>query len=620
MLTLLNLVFAHVGGFHDWPQNRESKEDIALWVYENEWFISPEREIAYDGIRFGVFVENIADHEISLEVRWIDEHEKGEWTPLQEAFEQSKLSLWVQDFKEAHSAVQFRSKDPSYIQYLEWDLLFPVEEESKPASKPFLPPPPSNTALSQNLIDLGVVSRTQWGAQNTSCTSPENEWYRMAIHHVASQQTYNGSVEARLQALQAWAMSSGGFCDVPYQYLVGYDGTLWEGRPSTLYSGATGGGNNNGNIAISFIGCYDQSACQSSFGFYHNETDIMMARARELVQALATEHGISVNSTNIKAHKDWPNTSTACPGNFIMNRFSELLSPVPFYYGEISGQSHTETIQMQEGETLDVWVDVTNTGMWSWDNGTKLAPFPRDVASEVADSSWISSSRVQSVSGTVSPGDTHRFSFRIHAPSQGTYTQHFTMLQEWFTWFADTPYAGSPSDTGVSFVIDVQPAPEPSMEPGQEPSAEPAQEPSVEPAQEPSAEPEENEPPVAQAGFDQEVFLGDMVYLNGQGSYDPDGDSLYYAWKFQSETSMSLFNSSTQSPYFEAKEEGEWDIELIVFDGVALSSDVVRIVILPAPLEEEELPKQSCQNLPLLPNFILLLGSLLGVFLRQKDK
>ena len=212
---------------------------------------------------------------------------------------------------------------------------------------------------------------------------------------------------------------------------------------------------------------------------------------------------------------------------------------------------------MQEGETLDVWVDVTNTGMWSWDNGTKLAPFPRDVASDVADSSWISSSRVQSVSGTVSPGDTHRFSFRIHAPAQGTYTQHFTMLQEWFTWFADTPYAGSPSDTGVSFVIDVQPAPEPSMEPGQEPStepsAEPAQEPSSSPSGEPTSEPEENEPPVAQAGFDQEVFLGDMVYLNGQGSHDPEGDSLYYAWKFQSETDMSLFNPSTQNPYFEAK-------------------------------------------------------------------
>ena len=158
MLTLLNLVFAHVGGFHDWPQNRESKEDIALWVYENEWFISPEREIAYDGIRFGVFVENVADHEVSLEVRWVDEHKKGEWTPLQEAFEHARLSLWVQDFKEAHSAVQFRSKDPSYIQYLEWDLLFPVEEESKPASKPSLPPPPSNTSLSQNLIDLGSIN------------------------------------------------------------------------------------------------------------------------------------------------------------------------------------------------------------------------------------------------------------------------------------------------------------------------------------------------------------------------------------------------------------------------------------------------------------------------------
>ena len=30
----------------------------------------------------------------------------------------------------------------------------------------------------------------------------------------------------------------GGYCDIPYQYLVGYDGSLWEARPINMYSDA----------------------------------------------------------------------------------------------------------------------------------------------------------------------------------------------------------------------------------------------------------------------------------------------------------------------------------------------------------------------------------------------
>ena len=66
----------------------------------------------------------------------------------------------------------------------------------------------------------------------------------MAIHHTAGSQTYGGTVEGSVRALQAYAFSTGEYCDIPYQFLVGYDGSLWEGRPYDYYSGATGGGNN----------------------------------------------------------------------------------------------------------------------------------------------------------------------------------------------------------------------------------------------------------------------------------------------------------------------------------------------------------------------------------------
>ena len=618
-ILLICSAFAHVAGFHDWPQQRESTEDISLWVFENDWFLSPVREIEYDGTRVGIFVDRLEDYDVSLEVRGVDGDAYGPWVSLRKEFEKDTMTLLVQDFPNSYSALQFRSKEPSIMQYLEWDLLYPANEQTQMEENPQSPtlPPPPNTYLPQSLIDIGVISRTQWGAQNTQCTSPEDTWYRMAIHHVASQQTYNGSVQDRLQFLQSWAMSSGGYCDIPYQYLVGYDGTLWEGRPINKYSGATGGGNNDGNIALSFIGCYDQSACQSSFGFYDNETDIMMARARQMIQTLSSEHGFAVNTTNIKAHKDWPNNSTVCPGNFIMNRFSELLSSVPYYYGQVGSQSHSGSISLTVGETVDVWVDVTNTGMWSWNADTKLAPSPRDIASSLSDSSWISSTRVQSVGSTVSPGTTHRFQFKLKGLQEGTYTQHFTMVQEWFTWFADSPFAGSPSDSGISFVVEVQPVPQPSSEPASEPALEPTSEPTSEPSSE-----IDNAAPIAQAGFPQEVHQGDMVYLSGQSSYDPEGQPLYYAWRFLEETDMVLFNSSTNSPYFEATEVGEWAVELVVFDGVSISSATVVISILPnEDIEGEKSAKLGCASTAQTSSFFLLvLLSTMGIRRRTRQR
>ncbi|MGQ9602400.1 MAG: PKD domain-containing protein, partial [Candidatus Bipolaricaulia bacterium] len=49
-----------------------------------------------------------------------------------------------------------------------------------------------------------------------------------------------------------------------------------------------------------------------------------------------------------------------------------------------------------------------------------------------------------------------------------------------------------------------------------------------------------NRPPIADAGLDQEVDVGERVQLDGSGSFDPDGDSLSYSWAFISKPSGSM--------------------------------------------------------------------------------
>jgi hypothetical protein len=52
--------------------------------------------------------------------------------------------------------------------------------------------------------------------------------------------------------------------------------------------------------------------------------------------------------------------------------------------------------------------------------------------------------------------------------------------------------------------------------------------------------------PVAAAGADQEVEVGDLVQLNGSGSNDPDGSIANYTWRVISNTGPAITLSNTQ--------------------------------------------------------------------------
>lgn len=58
-----------------------------------------------------------------------------------------------------------------------------------------------------------------------------------------------------------------------------------------------------------------------------------------------------------------------------------------------------------------------------------------------------------------------------------------------------------------------------------------------------------NQPPVADAGPDYEVNEGDVVELNGTGSYDPDGAIVSYEWDFGDGTSINGTLVSGVRPY-----------------------------------------------------------------------
>ena len=90
-----------------------------------------------------------------------------------------------------------------------------------------------------------------------------------------------------------------------------------------------------------------------------------------------------------------------------------------------------------------------------------------------------------------------------------------------------------------------------------------------------------NVKPVADAGGNQAVTLGQIVHLNGIGSSDANGDALAYSWSVVSApagSTATLVGESTQTPSFTADAAGTFVISLIVNDGF-LNSDPSTVTV-----------------------------------------
>ncbi|MFH1724857.1 MAG: LamG-like jellyroll fold domain-containing protein [Elusimicrobiota bacterium] len=93
-----------------------------------------------------------------------------------------------------------------------------------------------------------------------------------------------------------------------------------------------------------------------------------------------------------------------------------------------------------------------------------------------------------------------------------------------------------------------------------------------------------NDPPVAVAGADLIVAMGDPVQLDGSGSSDPDSNPLSFAWGFASTPSGSsaeLSDPAAERPEFTPDAAGDYLLSLVVNDGYVDSEpDTVTVTAL----------------------------------------
>jgi hypothetical protein len=216
-----------------------------------------------------------------------------------------------------------------------------------------------------------IISRQEWGAlpwgsQNPGCGSgPSTAPLHMAvIHHTAHTNSYSAAQAfGMVRAIQSFEMSSRGFCDLAYNFIVDRYGQIFEGRTDSVFESVIGGharGSNTGSVGIALLGQYQPGASPPAA----TVTDAQYASLRDLlawklawhgVDPLATvDHTSTCTSTDgyqgcrfpegtfyttpaIVGHRDV--TLTACPGDFVMSRLDNLRADVaarvvasgPFY-------------------------------------------------------------------------------------------------------------------------------------------------------------------------------------------------------------------------------------------------------------------------------------------------
>lgn len=316
-------------GHDDAEQIVLPSEMLSQWDLDGEWIDSAPID-APEGVNRVAAMLSLGTADLIPEMQarlLVGGMPEGDWVPVEVVWSEHDTHVLAADFATIGDGAQVRVKTSiaEMVQQLRWaaELVDETGEafEDVEAEEPEGDIGGSSDALSSELAAAGVVSRAAWGARATRCTSRNPTKNRMAIHHTV---TGSANPERQVRAIQQYHMGGRGWCDVGYHFLIGIDGSIFEGRPVELL-GSHVLGQNTGNIGISFVGCFNNSGCSSSWG-PRRPPEVMICAAGRLANVLANRYGITIDSSHFKGHRHHSGASTSCPGEYLAARLGDLRS------------------------------------------------------------------------------------------------------------------------------------------------------------------------------------------------------------------------------------------------------------------------------------------------------
>ncbi|XP_040298138.1 peptidoglycan-recognition protein SC2-like [Bufo bufo] len=152
-----------------------------------------------------------------------------------------------------------------------------------------------------------IISKSTWSTRNTNCRDALKTpvpW--VIIHHTVTPTcTSTAACTTQLRNILDYHTRTNKWCDIGYNFLIGNDGNIYEGRGWSKV-GAHAKGSNSISIGIAFIGDFQKGL----------PSQAAINAAKLLIQC-----GVSLkmieNKYTLKGHLDV--FSTACPGNELYN-------------------------------------------------------------------------------------------------------------------------------------------------------------------------------------------------------------------------------------------------------------------------------------------------------------
>jgi len=139
------------------------------------------------------------------------------------------------------------------------------------------------------------------------------------------------------------------------------------------------------------------------------------------------------------------------------------------YGAAFSAQSFpyaSDPFMLTAGTEMAGYLEMRNTGTETWHPGQTFlgTTEPRDNASPIQGSDWVSPNRAATIDHDVAPGATGRFNFSVRAPATaGEYDQFFNLVEEGVTWFSDS---GGPIDHQIEIHLTSTPSATPACPTG----------------------------------------------------------------------------------------------------------------------------------------------------------
>ncbi|XP_026319366.1 peptidoglycan-recognition protein SC2-like [Hyposmocoma kahamanoa] len=155
--------------------------------------------------------------------------------------------------------------------------------------------------------NVAIITRAQWGARapnsRTTLATPVPE---VIIHHtVTGACTTQDSCASQMRSMQNQHMNSNGWADIGYNFCVGGNGQVFEGRGWTT-QGAHAPAVNNRSIGICLIGTFTSV----------NPPAAQLSATQNLI-SMGMSNGRIQRAHWLRGHRQV--TATACPGDALFN-------------------------------------------------------------------------------------------------------------------------------------------------------------------------------------------------------------------------------------------------------------------------------------------------------------